>query len=201
MFTSQVLKRFFQISVIALSAFSLSSCVIYWTKTGNAEEPIDNNKILVYGYLDDSQAPFKFRWGQLRQMLPKTDDPFVDLKLNKQGLFYLENLPVGSFAINSVGGPEGGLSDRTWRWTFPSPANRPEFKLTELRSTKPGLYFMGAYKIYEAKKGGFFTNAEYSSLPVDKPSEIEILEQLREKTKDTKWDKLVVARIQELKKK
>ncbi len=201
MLTNQVLKRIFQISSAVLLAFSLSSCVLYWTKTGNAEDPTDNNSILVYGYLDDSQAPFKFRWGQLRQMLPRTDEPFHDLKLNKEGLFFLDNLPVGSYTVHSLGGPETGMSDRTWRWSFPSPSEKPEFKLTELRATKPGVYFMGAYKIYESKKGGIFTRSEYSSLAVQKPSELEILEQLREKTKDTKWDRLVVARIQELRKK
>ena len=59
---------------------------------------------------------------------------------------------------------------------------------------------MGAYRIYESKHGGFFTATEYSSAAVESPSELEILQQLREKTRDSKWDHLVVARINELKK-
>lgn len=192
--------RLLKIFIVIALALSTSSCLIFWTKTGNAENPENNNSILVYGYLDDSAAPFSFRWGQLHQVLPRTDEPFLDVKLNKQGLFYLENLPVGSYSIESLGGPEGFFSNTTWTWHFPSPSQRPEFKLTELRATKPGLYFMGAYRIYESKKGGFFSVSEYSSAAVDKPSELEVLQQLREKTRDSKWDRLVEARISELQK-
>lgn len=200
MMKSTVFARVWKILAIVTLALSTSSCLIFWTKTGNAEDPKNNNSILVYGYLDDREAPFEFRWGQLRQLLPKTDEPFQDVKLNKQGLFYLDNLPVGSYTIESLGGPEGFFSNTTWTWRFPSPSQRPEFKLTELRATKPGLHFMGAYRIYESKKGGLFSASEYSSAAVEHPSELEILEQLREKTRDSKWDRLVVARINELKK-
>ncbi len=185
--------------LVIILALSTSGCLIYWTKTGNAEEPVANS-ILAYGYFDDSDAPFKFRWGQLRQMLPRTDEPFHEIKLNKNGLFYLENLPVGSYTVDSLGGPVGGLSKSYWRWHFPDPAQHPEFKLTELRANKPGIYFMGAYKVYESKKGGLFSVSEYSSAPISKPSELEILEQLHEKTQNSKWDHLVMARIAELKK-
>lgn len=200
MLKSIALTRLWKILLVVTLALSISSCLIYWTKTGNAEDPVNNNSVLVYGYFNDTDAPFKFRWGQIRQVLPKTDDPFLDLKLNKEGLFYLDNLPVGSFAIESLGGPEGFFSNTSWTWRFPNPSQHPEFKLTELRATKPGLHFMGAYKVYESKKGGFFSSAEYATLVVEKPSEVEILQQLREKTRGTKWDKLVLARINELKK-
>lgn len=191
------LLKFFLVVALSLST---TSCLIFWTKTGNANDPANNNSVLVYGFLDDSAAPFSFRWGQLHQVLPRTDEPFLDIKLNKRGLFYLENLPVGSYSIESLGGPEGFFSNTSWTWRFPNPAQYPEFKLTELRAGKPGLHFMGAYKIFESKKGGFFSASEYSSATISKPSELEILEQLREKTRDSKWDHLVVARINELKK-
>lgn len=200
MLKSVAITRLWKALVVILLAFSITACQIYWTKTGNAEDPENSNNILVYGFFDDSDAPFKFRWGQIRQVLPKTDDPFLDIKLNKEGLFYLENLPVGSYVTETFGGPEGMFSNTSWRWRLPSPSQYPEFKLSELRATKPGLHFMGAYKVYESKKGGFFSNAEYSTLAVQKPSEIEILEQLREKTRGSKWDSLVVAKINELKK-
>ncbi|HEY6094247.1 MAG TPA: hypothetical protein VIU93_04765 [Gallionellaceae bacterium] len=192
---ARVLKYF----LVVILTLSTSGCLLYWTKTGDAEEPVDNS-ILAYGYFDDSEAPFNFRWGQLRQMLPRTDEPFHDVKLNKKGLFYLENLPVGSYTIESLGGPVGGLSSAYWRWHFPDTSTHPEFKLTELRAGKPGIYFMGAYKVYESKKGGLFSVSEYASAPVSKPSELEILQQLHEKTQNTKWDRLVMARIAELKK-
>lgn len=200
MLKSFAFTRLLKVVLIIALALSTSSCLIFWTKTGNAEDPVNKNSILVYGYLDDSAAPFNFRWGQLHQVLPRTDEPFHDIKLNKQGLFYLENLPVGSYSIESLGGPEGFFSDTSWTWRFPNPSQYPEFKLSELRASKPGLHFMGAYKIYESKKGGFFSVTEYSSAAVEKPSELEILQQLREKTRDSKWDHLVVARINELKK-
>lgn len=200
MLKSMAVKRFGKILLVVALALSTSSCLIFWTKTGNAEDPVNNNSILVYGFLDDKDAPFKFRWGQIRQVLPKTDEPFQDFKLNKEGLFYLDNLPVGSYSIESLGGPEGFFSNTSWTWRFPNPSQNPEFKLTELRAAKPGLHFMGAYKIYESKKGGFFSNAEYSTLAVEKPSELEILQQLREKTRGSKWDSLVVARINKIKK-
>ena len=200
MLNSIVFTRFWKIALVVTLALSTSSCLIFWTKTGNAEDPKNNNSILVYGYLDDSAAPFKFRWGQIRQVLPKTDEPFLDVKLNKEGLFYLDNLPVGSYTIESLGGPEGFFSNTSWTWRFPNPSQRPEFKLTELRASKPGLHFMGAYKIHESKKGGFFTSSEYTSVATETPSEVEILEQLREKTRGSKWDSLVVAKINALKK-
>jgi len=198
MLNSITFTRFLKILIVVTLALSTSSCLIFWTKTGDAKDPVNNNSILVYGYLDDSAAPFSFRWGQLHQVLPRTDEPFLDIKLNKKGLFYLENLPVGSYSIESLGGPEGFFSNSSWTWRFPNPSQHPEFKLTELRAGKPGIYFMGAYRIYESKHGGFFSSAEYSSASVDHPSELEILQQLREKTRDSKWDHLVVARINEL---
>ncbi len=198
MYSNMISNRILKIAIILILTLSTSSCLIFWTKTGDAEDYTNNKSILVYGFLDDSEAPFSFRWGQLRQMLPKTDEPFLDVKLNKKGLFYLENLPVGSYTIHNLGGPEGFFSNNSWRWTFPSPSDKPEFKLTELRATAPGIYFMGAYKIYESRKGGFFRNAEYSSLPVDKPSEVEILKQLLVKTHGTKWEALVLSRINKL---
>lgn len=200
MFNSIAFLRLSKILIGLALVLSTSSCLIFWTKTGNANDPVNNNSILVYGFFDDSAAPFSFRWGQLHQVLPRTDEPFLDIKLNKKGLFYLENLPVGSYSIESLGGPEGFFSNTTWTWRFPNPSQYPEFKLTELRATKPGIYFMGAYRIYESKHGGFFSSNEYSSASVDNPSELEILQQLREKTRDSKWDHLVVARINELKK-
>ena len=200
MYSSLISSKILKIAIILILTLSTSSCLIFWTKTGDAEDYTNNKSILVYGFLDDSDAPFSFRWGQLRQMLPKTDEPFLDVKLNKKGLFYLENLPVGSYTIHNLGGPEGFFSNNSWRWSFPNPSDNPEFKLTELRATAPGIYFMGAYKIYESRKGGFFRNAEYSSLAVDKPSEVEILQQLLEKTHGTKWEALVLARINKLKK-
>lgn len=195
-----VSTRVWKILLIITLALSTSSCLLFWTRTGNAEDPVNNNSILVYGFLDDKDAPFSFRWGQLRQVLPRTDEPFRDIKLNKEGLFYLDNLPVGSYTIESLGGPEGFFSNASWSWRFPNPSQHPEFKRTELRATKPGLYFMGAYKIYESKKGGIFSVSEYATAAIEHPSEMEILQQLREKTQGTKWDSLVVARINELKK-
>lgn len=185
---------------IILLVIGLNGCGIHFTKSSDVDDQEEKNSILVFGFLDDSEAPFTMEWGEIKQVRPAIDEPYQELRSNSKGLFYLENLPVGSYQLAELGGPDKGfLSSDEWTWGFSTLNNKPGFERTQLRARKPGVYFLGAYKIDLVKEGGMFSFDKYETMPVKRPTEKEALKQLLPHTKGTRWERIVRNRIKQLK--
>jgi len=182
-----------------LLIIGLASCTFYFSKSKYMDDQEDRNSILIFGYLDDSEAPFTMEWGDMKQVRPTTDEPYKELRSNNEGLFYLENLPAGLYKINSVSGPEKGLSNSHWDWGLPEPHDDAAFKRLELTAKKPGIYFVGSYKIKKVKDGGLFGIDKYETIATKRPSEKQVLKQLITYAKDTKWENAIKQRIKRLK--
>ena len=178
----------------------LAGCSFMFTKSSYMDEQEDKNSILIFTYIDDSETPFTIKEGDIKQVRPASSEPYKELRSNNNGLVYLENLPTGLYKMISVSGPDNNiLSDTTWTTTLPEPSDDPTFKRMELIAKKPGLYFLGSYKIDKVKDGGFFGNDRFETIAINNPSEKEVLEQLVEYAKDTRWEGIIKRRIRELK--
>lgn len=183
-------------------AVAVSSCTIFIKirKDQQLDEQANKNSILVVGYLDDSQAPFNLGWGDLKQIRPADEEPYKELRADDEGLFYLENLPVGSYKLVSLEGREkGALSTQPWIIGLPEPSSDKAFWRTELRAKKPGVYFLGSYKLKRVKKGGLFSDDKFETIALKKPNEKQVLKKLLKHAKGTKWYKVIKKRIRKLK--
>ena len=186
--------------IAAFLIVALASCTIFITKSQHMDEQEDKDSILIFGYMNDKDAPFTMEWGDVKQVRPATDEPIKDFRSNNQGLFYLENLPTGSFEIVSVGGPEKGLSNAYYDWDMPQDRDDTAFrKRMQIKATKPGLYFVGSYKINKLKDGGVFGSDKYETVMTKEVSEKKALETLLTYAEGTKWKAIISKRIKQLK--
>ena len=193
-------KVFFKYLSLIIIVTVLAGCSFMFTKSSYMDEQEDKNSILIFAYIDDSETPFTIKVGDIKQVRPTSSEPYKELRSNNNGLVYLENLPTGLYKMISVGGPDKNiLSDTTWTTHFPEPSEDPAFKRLELKAKKPGLYFLGSYKIDKVKDGGFFGTDRFETIAIKKPSEKEVLKQLVEYAKDTKWESIINRRIRQLK--
>lgn len=193
-------KKLLLAGAVGLLTLLLVSCGGYvFTKSAGVDEVEAKNSILVYGYVDDSEAPFDMQWATIKQVKPIIKDPYLEMRSNREQLFYLENLPIGSYLLESIHGVEKGFFGKAvWTWGFPNLATDPEFKKIQLKARKPGLYYMGSYKMHLVKKGGFFSSDVHRLDVSETPTEKEVLKKLLKHTKGTKWHTLVKRRIAQL---
>ncbi len=180
---------------LGLVAVLLSGCGL----SKYVEERESKQTAMVYGFIDMSDAPTDLEWAQMRQLRPRDDEPFKKMRTDDSGLFYLENLPVGgAFRMDSYGGS-------TWSWWYMSNVHwtygidKREFKSYEFKINKPGLHFLGAYKIHRIKAKSFFQEDKYRLAALDPAGEKELLRKLVKNTKDTMWKTVIEDRMKELK--
>lgn len=189
-----------RLSLLVLITF-ISACAfhIHVTKNKHLDQKKNKNSILVVGYFDDSDSEFNLGWGYIKQIRPVIDEPYLEMRTNGDDLFYLENMPVGSYKLISVDGREkGALSTQPWSLTFPQPSKYKDFKRLELRAKKSGVYFLGAYKYKLVKRGGVFGTDKFETIALKKPTEKQVLKRLLKHSKGTKWKKIIQKRIKRL---
>ncbi len=191
-----VLRRLRFLSAALLLAF-LAACGGKMVKEGKGQTA------LLFGHIGMDEAPSGLDWVRLRQMKPKTEEPFWNMRLD-EGLFYCENMPVGSYVLDQFGGG-GGLklgsvrffSNTTYYYDVPVQSGK-DF---QFRVEKPGLYFTGAfaYKRLASTAERFFgMETKYDIVKAPGPSEAELLERLLEFTEGTGWHGDVRKRLQAL---
>lgn len=186
--------------ITAFLILGLVGCTIFITKGKSLDEQETKDSILIFGYINDAAAPFTMEWGDMKQVKPATDEPMKDFRSNNKGLFYLENLPVGSYEIMNVGGPEKGLSNLYYDWDMPQDRDDAAFrKRMQIQAKKPGLYFVGSYKINKLKDGGMFGSDIYETIMTDEVSEKQALKMLLKHADGTKWESIINKRITQLK--
>jgi len=187
---------------LVIMVISLSACGVHIKirKSEQLEEQTQNNSILVVGYFDDSEAQFNLGWGFIKQIKPATSEAYKELRANDDGLFYLEDLPVGSYKLATLRGREKGLlSTQPWVMRLPEPSRDKAFKLTELRANNPGVYFLGSYKLKLVHKGGFFGSDKHETVALSTPTEKDVLKKLLKHSLGTKWEKIIKTKIDKLK--
>ena len=191
-------KLFLILLVIFVSGCSFN---VHITKSKYMDEQEKKKSILVFGYFDDSEAPFNMAWGDIKQVRPITDEAYKELRSNGEGLFYLENLSIGLYKLISLAGSRKSiLSSQPWSTKFPEPSSDPDYKRLELRTIKSGVYFLGSYKLKLVKKGGSFGSDKFEMTVLKKPTEKQVLRKLLKYAKGTKWKKMIQQRIKRLRK-
>lgn len=149
------------------------------------------NRSLVYGYIDMKKAPAKLQWVSMKQLKPRIDKPFYSFWI-REGAFYTNAIPPGTFKFKSFGG-FNGWTNTQWSFNFPS-QGRGHF---DRRIRKPGMYYIGAWK-YQKVKTGFFKPGKFDLVPDKKMTEKEILKRMLPWAKHAKWKKMIERRIRKL---
>lgn len=157
--------------------------------SSKALKEVDGASALVFGYIDMDEAPAtELTAFSLRQVLPKTDKPFWHMRTH-EGVFYIENLPQGSYQMNQFGGPGGMFSSASFYW-FNFPRQSDGFRIS-----KPGLYYLGSFKY---KKAGSMFNPKFDIEPLKSPGEREAIEKILQFSKSTKWEAQLQGRLNQL---
>lgn len=176
--------RSFVVSWALVTVVALGGCA---STKGLSEMEADH--ALVLGYIDMDEAPAsRLTAFSLRQVMPKSDKPFWHMRTH-DGVFYLENLPFGSYQLNQFGGPGGFLSNVSFYW-FDFPRQNEGFRIT-----KPGVYYAGSFKY---KKAGTFFRPKFELQTVNSPGEREAIEKILEYSKNTKWEAQLRRRLAQL---
>lgn len=153
----------------------------------------DPSNSLVFGYIDMDDAPTGVASAWIAQVAPPSDSPYWGLGV-KNGLFYNSYLPPGSYQMSSFSG--SGFFAGEHRYNLPRQGNE-----TALRISKPGIYFIGAFK-YNKVKTGMFEQGKFSIEKGNKPSEAELLKRILEESsemRESAWGNKIRARLAQLK--
>lgn len=151
------------------------------------DEPKDPERSMVYGYVDMSDGPCWMDWFAMKQVLPKVEKPYYYFRID-DGAFYAEYVPLGSFQLSEFGGKKT-LGSTLYTFRFPQ-------QLEGLRIEKPGLYFIGSFKM---KDEGNLFKSKYDIDLAEKPTEREILEKILPHAKGTAWEDRLRKRLEGLK--
>jgi len=175
--------------VLGLMLGLLAGCA----SSGPTRDINDPTNSLVFGYIDMDDAPTKVSSAWMVQVAPPSDAPYWGLGVSK-GLFYNSYLPPGSYQLSKFGG--SGFFAGQHEYSFPRQGNK-----TALRITKPGIYFIGAYK-YKKVKTSFFSQGRFAIEKINKPTEAELLKRILEEDsdiRDSAWASKIRARLAQLK--
>lgn len=152
----------------------------------------DPTNSLVIGYIDMDDAPTSAQTVTVMQVAPPTEAPYWEYWVSK-GMFYNAHIPPASYQLSSVSGT-GFIAGKN-RYNFPRQGNS-----TNLRITKPGIYFLGSFK-YKKAKTGIFEQGKFEIEKVNKPTETDLLKRILEEDSDIKksaWANKIRARLAEL---
>ncbi len=178
------------LGVLIVVAFALGGCADQRLIREDKDDLASAS--LVFGYVDMEDAPTNLDWFSIRQVLPKTDQPYWNAAID-EGMFWGSHFKPGAYQMNSFGGFSRW---RNTNFSFELPQQYAEnfrFKI----DNKPGIYFMGSYK-YKDVKTGFFEQGKFDFVAVKSPTERELLERLLKFTDSKTWEARIRKRLQEL---
>lgn len=156
------------------------------------------NRSLVFAYFDFSEVEMYVNWGKIKQVSPVIDKPFLGLGYMRNpgesgkytALFWNEELENGSYQIVTIGGLQT-LFLRHANLTLD--LGEMGKNVTAVRIDKPGIYFLGAYRYHPTKSTWSLGRGRFELVPIQSPSQTELLKSLLEIAKGTSWE----SRIQE----
>ncbi len=183
--------------VLSVALLGLGACA---TTTGGPLETSLDNDSFVFGYLDMSEAKGHFDWVQMQQLQPPTDKPYYNFYVEK-GLFWHPRVQPGTFKFIKFGGTSGVdagpirlFAGTRYEYAFPRQGKGEMDPVVG----KPGLYYVGSYKVV-VQKGGLFKPGEFDIVAAGGPGEKELLQQLLTKAEDGQWRGRIEKRLGELK--
>lgn len=150
------------------------------------EPGADDQRSLVFGYLDMRQAPTALGWIEFRQVLPRTDTPYYQMRVH-EGVFYMEKFPTGTFAM----GEFGGRRRDGQQLAYSLPRNSPAVRIA---IDRPGLHFVGAFRYRPLVEDGS-QPGRFAIDAVDAPSESEVLARILPYARGTGWEPRIRARL------
>ncbi len=169
--------------------FGLILLLLHGCASNKSLEEAEGPGSLVFGYMDMDESPAKELTAfSLRQVLPKTDKPYLHMRTH-EGVFYIENVAPASYQMSQFGGPGGMLSSASFYW-FNFPRQGEGFRIG-----KPGLYYLGSYKY---KKAGSFFNPKFDIESTKTPDERNVIEKILPFSKGTKWEGQLRERLNQL---
>jgi len=173
------------VMILGLVAVLISGCSSHRAMT----DRMDASKSLVFGYIDMDDSPAKELTAfTLKQVLPKTDAPYFNMR-TFEGVFYVENLPPGSYQFYRFGGPGGFFSSASFYWfNFPT-------QTEGVRISRSTLQYLGSFKY---KKTGSFFNEKFDIEPIQSPGEREAIEKILQYSSGTQWEALLLKRLDQL---
>ncbi|HKI98596.1 MAG TPA: hypothetical protein VKB51_09010 [bacterium] len=150
------------------------------------DPPANDQQSLVFGYLDMSDAPTPLGWIEFRQVSPVTQTPFYQMRVDN-GVFYMEKFPPGVFLMGEFGGdrPDGK------HLAYTLPRTSPAVRVT---ISKPGLYFVGAYKYRPVRDAGG-TTGRFEIDALSAPSAKEVLARMLPYARGTVWEQRIQSRL------
>jgi hypothetical protein len=177
-------------------AFNLSSCGL----SKHVDEQINSNTALVFGYINTDNAPSNLKWAQARQLKTDSMEPYKAFRADGDGMFYLENLGMGSYKMTTFGGSgtvimSHGQCIGSINYSYEFPSDDPKFEKLAFRLSKSGLYYAGSYKVVKAKTNLFKEN-DYALVKLESPDERELLKRLLPHAEGTKWNALIKKRLE-----
>ena len=168
------MKFRFVIGVLALP-FLLAACGGGYKMV---EERADNTTSFIYGYIDMEEAPTRLESFTIRQIAPDTESPYWHVRIH-DGIFYMENVPPGSYQFMKFGGP-GGRSSEVSYYSFQFPTGIKTFRVRNA-----GIYFLGSYKF---KKTGTDENRKFDIERTSMPGKRDLMGRLLPYTAGTRWE-------------
>ncbi|MGH7255233.1 MAG: hypothetical protein ACREI3_05590, partial [Nitrospirales bacterium] len=169
------------ITVLWFSMWLLGGCAYgfsdHKTLGTQPDQPTSNQTSFVFGYIDMQDADPGLDWVTFQQLAPVAKDPDIPGRA-RDGIFYLENVALGSYQVYDFGGRGGGFFAKGNLYaTYPVsfPVSR-QSGFMRVKVEKPGVYFLGSYKYVSVKGSRFTTSYVYDLEPLKTPTEREVLE-------------------------
>jgi hypothetical protein len=110
------------------------------------EPPPNDHASLVYGYLDMREAPTGLAWIEFRQVSPRTEATYYQMRVH-EGVFYMEKFPPGVFVMGEFGGQRRDGRHLAYSLPRTSPTVRVAIE-------QPGLYFVGTFRYRPVTENG-----------------------------------------------
>ena len=163
--------RLFVIACLAISAM-LSGCgAAPTTPAGNLNDP---NMSLVLGYIDMEDAPTAAGSATIVQTDGLSDagaqTPARSWNTPVSGGLFTVALPAGNYALSNISSSRDSEGGSQYKF----PAQNSD---TSVSITKPGIYFLGAFK-YRKVKSLYFEEKNFIIDKVAKPREADLLQRV-----------------------
>jgi hypothetical protein len=175
----------FKVLPAVASALFLSAC------GGGLSQQMEDGKdpkaSMIYGYIDMANGPCWMEWFRLKQVLPKSEEPYVSFRVD-DGAFYAEYIPPGSYQLHEFGGAGSWPNNAFYAFRFPA-------QMEGIRVDEPSLIYVGAFKM---KNIGNFFGAKYDVDFVKTPTEREVLTKILPHAKGTVWEQRLRRRLEQL---
>ncbi len=179
-------------SALVLLLLALGGCSVT-PPTPSLDKPADENRSLIFGYIDMEDAPSDLFYVDMKRMRPVTDTPYFYFWV-VDGLFFRHNTPAGTYKFTQFSGGKR-YGNITHKYDFPAQGKG----MLDQTIDKPGIYFVGSYK-YREVDTGFFEAGKFELEPTTTPTELELLRRILPYAHDPYWVTMIENRIRELEK-